>query len=158
MADRDTNSTLVALGRGRGGEPAFLQSHHIEAALRFQRLFERSRLRPRTTMHYGPRIGGGRGGNDIGDMAADARKQLAALHGALPPDCADVLIDVFGFEKGLQDIETERGWPRRSAKLVLRIALSALASHFGLTPSTTGATSSRARTWLDESARPTEFG
>ncbi len=159
MSDRDMPGALALLGRGRGGEPAFLEPHQLEAARRVQALFERSHLRPRVTMHYGPRIGGGRGhGNDIGDMAADARRQLAGLYAALPADCADLVVDICGFEKGLQEAETERGWPRRSAKLVLRIGLEAAAQRFGLTSNATGAPTKRVQTWMEEGARPAEFG
>lgn len=160
VPDRGASSVLALLGQGRGGDAAFLEPHQLEAARRVQTLFERSRLRPRTTMHYGPRVGGGgrQHGNDIGDMAADARKQLADIHRALPADCADIVIDICGFEKGLQEVEAERGWPRRSAKLVLRIGLEALAQRFGLTAGATGRDRSRTSHWLGEGARPSEFG
>lgn len=159
MPDRDVTNTLAALARGRAGEAAFLAPHHLEAARRVQQLFERSQLRPRTTMFYGPRTSGGLGqAADIGDMAADARRRLAELQKALPADCADVVIDICGFEKGLQDVEAERGWPRRSAKLVLRIGLEALALRLGLAPIADGPERTRTRRWLGEGARPSEFG
>ena len=85
-------------------------------------------------------------------MAADARRGLSSIISALPRDCADVVLDVCGLEKGLQVIETERGWPRRSAKLVLRIGLDQLARHLGLTVRPSVA---RARARLDGGgARP----
>ncbi|WP_421952428.1 DUF6456 domain-containing protein [Pelagibacterium sp.] len=153
-------AVLGQLTRARNSEPAFLDAHHLEAAGRLLILFERSRLRARTTMNYGPRVGSARGehANDMGDMALDARRQLAELYGALPRDCAEVVMDVCGYEKGLQDIERERGWPRRSAKLVLRIGLEALAARFGLAAGVTGPETARTRTWLGEGARPVEFG
>lgn len=158
--NRELVPAVAQLGRPKGTERAFLEPHQIEAAGRVQKLFERSQLRPRTTMHYGPRIGGGekRHGNEIADMAADARKQLNEIHRLLPADCAGVVIDVCGFEKGLQEIEVERGWPRRSAKLVLRIGLETLAHHLGLSGSATGPSYARTRTWMGEGARPNEFG
>lgn len=160
VPERDATSALGMLGRSRGGEAAFLAPHQLEAARRVQTVFERSQLRQRTTMHYGPRVGDGGSsrGNDIGDMAADARKQLAEIYRSLPADCAGVVMDVCGFEKGLQEIETERGWPRRSAKLVLRIGLETLAQRFGLTACATGLESPRATSWLADGARPSEFG
>ncbi|AEQ50667.1 DUF6456 domain-containing protein [Pelagibacterium halotolerans] len=153
-------SPLGQLGRRRNGEPAFLDAHHLKAAGRLQTLFERSRLRGRTTMNYGPRVDSGHGGHarDMSDMALDARRQLTELYMSLPRDCVDVVIDVCGYEKGMQDIERERGWPRRSAKLVLRIGLDALATRFGLSASATGDETAKMRSWLGNGATPTEFG
>ena len=160
VSEREGMGVIAVLGRGRGGEAAFLDIHHLEAARRIGALFERSQLRPRTTMHYGPRVGGGGPSHDhdITDMAADARKRLADICNELPADCAAVVIDVCGFEKGLQEIEAERGWPRRSAKLVLRIGLDAVAQRFGLASRADGPERSRARRWLPDGARPSEFG
>src|SRR5690606_39526951 len=84
---------------------------------------------------------------EITEMAATARKRLAELHAILPAECAGVVLDVCGFEKGLQQIETERGWPRRSAKLVLRIALDRLAEHYRLSPAATGSETRTLRRW-----------
>lgn len=160
-AEADGMTALAALARPRGGEPAFLSPHHLLAAQRVRRLFERARLRPKVTMHYGPRTGVAprpAGADAISDMAADSRKALATLHARLPGECMAVLIDVCGFEKGLQDIEAERGWPRRSAKLVLRIGLEAVARLHGLDPTASGLEGARQRLWLGEDARPREVG
>lgn len=94
---------------------------------------------------------------EIGDMAADARKALAGLYRQLPRDCAEVVLDVCGFSKGLQQIETERGWPRRSAKLVLRIGLDRLAEVYGIGEVAVGAEVRRRRAWMD-GARVAMFG
>ena len=95
---------------------------------------------------------------DISDLAADARRDLARIHAVLPRDCAGVVLDVCGLLKGLQEVERDRGWPRRSAKLVLRIGLEQLAQHYGLGPVARGADSSRKRSWMEEGARPMQFG
>jgi hypothetical protein len=103
---------------------------------------------------------GSKGGNaaaDIGDFAADARRALAEIHAVLPHDCAGVVLDVCGLLKGLQTVESERGWPRRSAKLVLRIGLDQLARHYGIGEAATGPVSHRNRTWQDQGARPDRF-
>lgn len=149
----------LALGSGEGGV-AFLAPHQIEAGERFRRLAERAQLRPRTTMSYTPaHTAGGRDGRapEPADMAIDARRALAELQAALPRDCAGVVMDVCGMEKGLQQIESERGWPRRSAKLVLRIALDALAAHWGLTETARGSESRRPQSWM-MGGRPEMFG
>lgn len=155
-------SPLARLARATEGQPAFLASHHLEAGERVRRLVERAQLQPRLTMSYSAahRAGGKSMSQPaaISDMAADARKALAELHRILPADCAGVVLDVCGLLKGLQTVEIERGWPRRSAKLVLRIGLDQLAHHYGLAPVAVGAESRRAHAWLGEGARPGVFG
>jgi hypothetical protein len=65
-------------------------------------------------------------------------RRLNRLAALLPADCWGVLFDVCGLGKGLQLVETERRWPRRSAKLVLRIGLDQLAAQFGPDPARNG--------------------
>lgn len=154
-------SPLARLAHGTNGEPPFLERHQVEAGEKVRRLTERARLQPRVTMNYSAAHTAGRKGGaqavEISDMAAEARRTLAEIPRVLPRDCADVVLDVCGLLKGLQVVETERGWPRRSAKLVLRIGLEQLAQHFGLAPQAVGVETRRPRRWLDEGARPTRF-
>jgi hypothetical protein len=49
----------------------------------------------------------------------------------------------------LQLIETERRWPRRSAKLVLRIGLEQLAGIMGLSAGAEGPVGGRQTGWLE---------
>lgn len=155
-------SPLARLASGIDGQPAFLERHHLEAGERVRQLAERAQLQPRVTMSYSAaRTAGGKAigrAAEIGDMAADARRALAELHRVMPADCAGVVLDVCAFLKGLQQVESERGWPRRSAKLVLRIGLDQLAAHYGLAPAAVGAPTRRHRAWLGEGARPDVFG
>lgn len=150
------DNVLLRLATDRTGEDQpFLLAHHLLAAARLERLIERAGLVPRVTMSYDPgRVGsGGRSGNgaaEASDSAASARQKLNGLASAIPADCWGVMLDVCGFGKGLQVIETERRWPRRSAKLVLRIGLEQLAQLFGLTPQATGTDRGPMRTWLPE--------
>ncbi|WP_338722911.1 DUF6456 domain-containing protein [Devosia sp. XK-2] len=144
---------------GAAGEPGFLGPHHAEAARRITRSFARARLRQRVTMSYDPtRIGERGSGNAQADLAAGAegaRQYLSRLAAQLPRDCWGVLCDVCIYDKGLQQIEAERNWPRRSAKLVLRIGLEQLARAFGLDAAAVGRTAGDMRTWLPE--RPAMF-
>lgn len=131
------------------GPEAFLEPHQVLAGERIRQLFERSRLRPRVTMSYSPdRIAGpAASGAETGDLAIDARRRLARLLDRLPADCAGVVLDVCGYLKGLQLVENERGWPRRSAKLVLRIGLDQAAGLLGLDAEARGPDMSQARHW-----------
>lgn len=138
------------LARLAAGETPFLARHQVEAGERVRKLCERAQLQPRVTMSYSAaHTAGGKGQSqaaEITDMAAEARRQLSALHAALPADCAGVVLDVCGMLKGLQQVESERGWPRRSAKLVLRIGLEQAAGFFGLSDVAVGA-GGKARMW-----------
>lgn len=159
----NTNESPLARLAATNKMNAFLEAHHIQAGERFHRLVERAGLRQRVTMSYDANrttnaAAPGQGGFDISDMAVDARKELDRICAKLPQDCAGVVFDVCGFEKGLQLVETERGWPRRSAKLVLRIGLEQLAQHFGLALAATGTERQKLSGWIDADARPTRFG
>jgi hypothetical protein len=153
MASARDDDVLVRLATGRDGT-SFLAPHHLAAADRFERLVQRAQLTPRVTTSYSPAHVGGRGhqGNGVetaSHSAADARLKLSRLAATLPADCWGVLFDVCGLGKGLQLVETERRWPRRSAKLVLRIGLEQLAGQFGLAAHASG-TGAATRHWLDE--------
>lgn len=153
-------SPLARLAAAGPDGEAFLRPHQVEAGERLRRLVERAQLHPRVTMSYSAAHTASSGPGqavELGDLSADARRKLAELYRQLPRDCADVLLDVCGFGKGLQQVETDRNWPRRSAKLVLRIGLDRLAELYGLTETATGAEVSRRRAWMD-GARVAMFG
>ena len=150
-APRPETTKAAALGNGK----SFLAAHHVLAAIRLERLIARARLTTRLTMSYDPARAGekrqnGNGAADLADSASAARQQLARLAEALPAECWGVLFDVCGLGKGLQLVETERRWPRRSAKLVLRIGLSQLAAHWGLTPEAVGVDRGQTQAWRSE--------
>jgi hypothetical protein len=153
-----TNLAESPLARLAHGPSAFLAPHHVEAGELVRRLVERAHLQPRLTMTYSAsRVAGAdRSKNDISDLAADARRRLSEIHERLPVDCASVVVDVCGFLKGLQEVERDRGWPRRSAKLVLRIGLEQLAQMFGIASVATGQRTP-SRQWMADGARPTGF-
>lgn len=153
MASARDDDVLSRLASSRDG-PTFLAPHHLAAAERLEQLVRRAQLAPRVTISYNPATVGGRSSSSNGvetasDGAADARLRLGRIASTLPADCWAVLFDVCGLGKGLQLIETERRWPRRSAKLVLRIGLEQLATQFGLSAQATGS-GTGTRHWLEE--------
>ena len=138
-------SPVAALARrpGKDGEP-WLAAHAVAAAERLRRDFEVGQLQPRITANWsasvasGKRSGGSGSMADLTDAAMAARLRFERAMDAVGPDFSGLLADVCCFLKGLETVERERQWPARSAKLVLRLALEALARHYGLRPSATG--------------------
>lgn len=129
-------SPLASLSRikGRDGR-LFLDPVHVEAGERLRTDFERGQMQPSLGQRWEPvRIGrqpGGAGGAaEISDSALAARLRLERALLDVGPELSGVLLDVCCFLKGLAEVERERQWPVRSAKLMLRTALAALARHY----------------------------
>lgn len=89
------------------------------------------------------------------DAAIAARQRVRAALKDVGPDFADLLVDLCGFLKPLGQIESERGWPVRSAKVMAVAALRLLARHYGIAPQASGPDHARKiRRWGDEDYRP----
>lgn len=132
----DAESPLAWLARRKDREGrSFLDAAQLEAGERFRRDIEQAQLLQRVTANWEASINAARQGADAGavsEVAIDARRRLARAVDATGPELAGLLTDVCGYLKGLEIVESERGWPPRSAKVVLKIALDRLARHYGL--------------------------
>ena len=71
-------------------------------------------------------------GFDLGDHVVAARQRVHRALDAAGPEFAGILLAVCCYDIGLEAAERERGWPPRSAKVVLQLALTGLARHYGL--------------------------
>jgi hypothetical protein len=126
---------LLARRKGRDGRP-FLDAEQLQAGERLRADYTRGLLMPRLGIDWNAVGGGGRSGRRAGgaaeltDAALSARRRVDDALAAVGPELAGLLVDVCCFLKGLETVETERGWPVRSAKVVLKTALSALARHY----------------------------
>ncbi|MEN0001668.1 MAG: DUF6456 domain-containing protein, partial [Pseudomonadota bacterium] len=67
-------------------------------------------------------------------FADAARGRVAKALSNVGPELAGLLLDVCCFLKGLERVEAERRWPRRSAKLLLKVALASLDRHYNPPP------------------------
>lgn len=126
----------LARRRDRNGS-ALLDKAQVEAGEKLRADYSFARLMP--SMAGGWRVeapaaqkgaGGGTGVEMTDDVLA-ARRRVEMALGSLQPVLARLLIDVCCHLKGLETVEAERGWPARSAKVVLQIALDALAERYG---------------------------
>ncbi|RWX76046.1 hypothetical protein EPK99_20560 [Neorhizobium lilium] len=135
-----TESPLGAIARlkDRDGEP-FMPAEAVEAGERLLADFTRGQMQPRITASWEPRLAGrgkghAGGQGEIADSAIAARTRFGEAVEAMGPELAGVAMDVCCFSKGLELVERERQWPARSAKLMLRTALLALARHYAPPP------------------------
>jgi len=118
--------------RGRDGR-AFLDRREFDAGERLRLDFTRGQLMPRLGANWERPISSGRGGGavaDLSDAALSARLKVERALDAVGPELSGVLVDVCCFLKGLETVERERSWPVRSAKLMLKAGLGALARHY----------------------------
>jgi hypothetical protein len=149
---------LEALARRRemDGE-AYLDAAQLEAGRRFSGDFRTAGLTPGLSMNWsGVAVDGGGAsrGLEPGERMTAARQRFHHALDAVGPDLAGPLVDLCVFEHGVEAIEKARRWPARSAKLVIRIGLSALARHYGLSARAEGPLRGRPAAWRAPGARP----
>ncbi len=123
--------------KGRDGAP-LIDDAAFAAGEKLRSDFTRGQMMPGISANWSAAGGAGRGGGHAGgiaeitDAALSARLRVERALDALGPELSGVVIDFCCFLKGIDQIEGERAWPKRSAKLVLRLGLAALARHYGL--------------------------
>jgi hypothetical protein len=124
----------IARLKDRDGK-TFVPLEAVDAGERLLSDFTRGQMQPRVTASWEPRLAtrakGGAGGQaEMAESAMAARSRFNRAVEAMGPELAGVAVDVCCFSKGLETVERERQWPARSAKLMLRTALLALARHY----------------------------
>lgn len=147
----------LARRRGRNGR-ALIEPQQLQAGERLRADFTRAHMMPRTTSNWSSPISAGRRGAGGERAAAFTETMIAArqrVHRALDtagPEFGGLLLDVCCFLKGLEEIERERAWPARSAKVVLQLGLDRLARHYGLAGEARGCKTVPIRSWLADDA------
>lgn len=146
----------LARRKGRDGRP-LIDAHQFAAGERLRSDFTLAQLTPRVTSNWSSPAARGRGGNvqgDFTDRVIAARQRLRRAIEEAGPEFSGLLMDVCCFLHGLEDAERMRGWPARSAKIVLQLGLDRLARHYGFNPSIRGADRTALRHWSADSAVP----
>ena len=126
------------LARRKGPDGArFLTPAEVEAGERLRDDFERAQIGPRVAQDWTRFLTPSDGAPGACSPALgpdDARKRFASALDALGPGLSDVALRACCFLEGLESTERRMGWSARSAKVVLKIALQRLVSHYGLSP------------------------
>ena len=128
--------------KGPDGKP-LLTDHQFDAGERLREDFTKAQLTPKITsdLSLPPGQKTRRGPStalNIQDVALAARDRVHNALQAVGSGLSDVLLEVCCLLNGLEQMEQNLGWPRRSGKVVLLIALDRLADHYGLTGSEPG--------------------
>src|SRR4051812_16663409 len=150
----DGESPLAWLARRKGRDGcAMISPTQFIAGERLRADFTRAHLAPRVTSDWSA-SGAGRsrsprgGAAEMTDLVIASRQRIRLAMEACGPEFSGLLMDVCCFLRGLEEVERERGWPLRSAKIVLQLGLDRLARHYGLAEAATGRGSGRIRSWV----------
>jgi len=108
----------------------------FDAGEKLRRDFTLARLMPRLGVDYeAPIVLGTRGmkrDQHFSDLVLAAKQRFTAAMRAVGPGLNNLLYDVCCHWRGLEETERANGWPGRSGRVVLGIALDRLAEHYGM--------------------------
>lgn len=148
MADSNEAESPLTWLKTRG----MIDAVQCEAGERLRRDFTLAQLTPRMSVDLTAPIVLGKRGADRGitltETVLAAKQRFSRAMKAVGPTLNDLLFDVCCHLMGLEDAESGFGWPRRTGKIVLVIALDRLAAHYGLT--VTGPRRAPMRSWQAE--------
>jgi hypothetical protein len=148
--------------KDRNGRP-LLSDAQFAAGERLRADYWFAHLSPRVTSNWSALAPAERSRRGAPSSAAALRDEVLAAKErvmralmAVGPEVSGVLVDICCELKGLEDAEKEHGWPQRAGKVVLQIALTRLARHYGLLSEGSASQARRPlRHWGSEDYRPT---
>ena len=130
----------------KAGHPLVDATQHL-AGDRLRADFTHAQLMPSVTSRWDASGVRGGGHDAFSDLVLAAKLRVSKALTAVGPELSGVLVDVCCFLKGLEQVERERGWPARTAKVVLGLGLDRLARHYGLQKSLEGRGRAPLRAW-----------
>lgn len=120
--------------KGNNGK-ALISQTQFEAGEKLRADFTSAQMTQRLTADWSVQLDGnrrtGNEGLSISEKALAARQRFYKALEAVGPGLAEPLVDVCCYLSGLEDAERRMGWPQRSGKVVLAIALERLADYYG---------------------------
>jgi len=124
----------LARRRGRDGKP-LISARQYDAGEKLREDFEAAGLGARVTLSYDapPLSRGRRAAPDMPtatERQIHARQQLQRALDLVGPGMGDLLLRVCCYLEGLEEAERAMGWPVRSGKTILALALDRLADHY----------------------------
>jgi hypothetical protein len=134
--DNESPLRWLATRKDKAGKP-MLESYQVEAGERLRADYQFAGLTSKVTSSWNPAASANSSGgaNDAAahlDNIMAARQRVVRAVAAVGPELAGILVDVCCHLRGLEDAEKNEGWPQRSGKVILQLALTKLARHYGL--------------------------
>ena len=114
--------------RARG----LVDARQVEAGERLRADYESASLAPSVTMRWAARVDGGGGALDPTTAQLAAKRRFDAAIAGAGRGLADILWRVVCAGEALPAAEKGLGWPARSGRIVLALALDRLADHYRL--------------------------
>lgn len=154
--------TWLATRRGPSGKP-LIEACHLKAGDRLRADFERgslmgnvSRSWERLALPQSRQKGQGTEGLSVTEGSMAARQRFYQALDAVGEELSPVLVNICCEHMGLEDTERRHGWPKRTGKVILKLALNKLARHYGLAGSTGsgGDSGRRLHHWGAEDYKP----
>ncbi len=161
--DGESPLAWLATRNDPDGRPILTQAM-FDAGERLRNDFELGQMGARVTASWEASIASGASGRSgvsnsgltASEAALAARQRVWKALQSAGPGLSSILLEVCCLASGLETAERHLKWPKRSAKLVLVLALDRLADHYGLVPKSR--TSHACRSWGLTDYRPELLG
>jgi len=132
FSTQESPIAMLARRKGKGGQP-FLTQDLVAASERLREDFELSQIGPSVAQNWDHFLTAGissEGQQICHSSASGAQQRLQTALQLLGEGLADVALRCCCYQDGMESVEKRLGWPARSGKVVLRIALIKLRDHY----------------------------